>query len=95
MSGYYVYIMASERNGTLYIGMTNNIARRVSEHRTERIKGFTSQYSVKTLVYVEEHSSPQNAIHREKLLKEWNRSWKIALIEEKNPLWNDLWDGLF
>lgn len=86
----FVYIMASKRNGTLYIGVTNNLARRVAEHKAGINKGFTSRYNVKRLVYYECFTSFQSAIAREKQLKEWNRAWKIALIEEANPSWRDL-----
>ena len=86
----FVYIMASKRNGTLYIGVTNNLIRRVAEHISEINKGFTNRYSVKTLVYYEPFSSFATAIKREKQLKSWKRAWKIALIERNNPQWQDL-----
>ena len=86
----YVYILASMRNGTLYIGMTNNLSARIFCHRNELNEGFTKRYHVHTLVYYEEHDGPLDAIHREKQLKEWRRAWKIALIEKHNPRWLDL-----
>jgi putative endonuclease len=90
----YVYILASAPNGTLYIGMTNDLLRRVYEHREALADGFTKRHGVKRLVYYEVHDSPEQAIRREKALKAWNRDWKIALIERGNPRWVDLWDGL-
>jgi putative endonuclease len=87
---YYVYILASKRNGTLYIGMTNNLARRVWEHRQGSVEGFTKTYNVHHLVYSESYMRPQDAIEREKRLKKWNRAWKIELIESVNPGWKDL-----
>ena len=83
--------MSSQKNGTLYIGMTNNITRRVFEHKNNQIEGFTKQYKIHHLVYYEIHDNPQSAILREKQIKKWNRSWKIRLIEEKNPEWEDLY----
>ena len=93
MSGW-VYIMASRRHGTLYIGVTNNLVRRVHEHREGMVEGFTKRYGVKLLVQFEEHPTMPAAIQREKQLKEWNRAWKIRLIEEQNPDWRDLWDHI-
>lgn len=92
MKAYYVYILASGRNGTIYTGVTNDIVRRVSEHKTHIAKGFTSKYDVDQLVYYEQTSSIEAAIQREKRLKHWNRAWKVALIEEMNPTWRDLSD---
>jgi len=91
---YYVYIMASERNGTLYIGMTNDLVRRVWEHRQELAGGFTKRYKVHMLVYFEQTEDVGTAITREKQLKKWNRKWKLRLIEESNPAWIDLYDRL-
>ena len=91
MKKYYVYILCSERNGTLYIGVTDDLARRVYEHKTKVIAGFTSQHSVDRLVYAEEYESVYDALKREKLLKRWDRAWKIELIEKANPDWNDLY----
>jgi putative endonuclease len=90
MNQYFVYILASKRNGTLYIGITNDIDRRVYEHRNGIIEGFTKEYHVHMLVHVEEYSEVNDAIVREKRLKKWNRQWKIDLIEKTNPDWKDL-----
>jgi putative endonuclease len=87
---FYVYILASGRHGTLYIGVTNNIRTRLEQHRAGRGSKFVKQYGVLRLVHVEEFSSPQEAIAREKQLKNWQRDWKIQLIEEDNPEWSDL-----
>jgi len=87
---YFVYILASFRNGTLYIGVTNNLLRRVSEHKSGTIKGFTQKYNVKMLVYYESTNNITTAIAREKQMKKWNRKWKLKLIEEFNPNWEDL-----
>lgn len=92
--GYFVYILASKRNGTLYIGVTNDLARRIFEHKNGAAAGFTKKYKVKDLVYVESYATPAEAIHREKCLKKWKRAWKIELIEGQNPLWNDLYSVL-
>ncbi len=82
--------MASKRNGTLYIGVTNNLERRVYEHKNNLVKGFTEKYNVHTLVWYEETSDIESALNREKQLKKWNRKWKLELIEKDNPLWKDL-----
>lgn len=87
---YYVYILASKRHGTLYIGMTANLSRRITEHKQHLIKGFTDKYNVTILVYAETQASYYSAKLREKQLKEWHRQWKIRLIEEINPDWKDL-----
>ena len=89
---YYVYILASKRNGTLYIGVTNSLVRRVYEHKEKIVKAFTQKYNVSMLVYYEEHGEIVAAIRREKQLKKWNRSWKLKLIEKHNPQWNDLYN---
>ena len=86
-----VYILASQRNGTLYIGVTSNLTQRVYQHREHLAQGFTNQYHVTLLVWYELHSTMEHAITREKQLKKWNRQWKLRLIEEKNPGWQDLW----
>ena len=91
---YYVYILASQRNGTLYIGVTNDIIRRVYEHRPKVVPGFTKKYGVMNLVYYEVYDDIENAIRREKRLKKWNRAWKIRLIEENNPNWIDLYPSI-
>ena len=94
MAGH-VYIMASQRNGTLYIGVTSDLARRIHEHKTELTKGFTSRYGCKRLVWYEEHFDIRDAIAREKTLKKWPRAKKIELIETTNPDWQDLYRGLW
>jgi len=86
-----VYILASKRNGTLYIGVTSDLVKRVSEHKAGTTGGFTNRYRVHNLVYFEFHSDMRSAITREKQLKKWRRAWKLKLIEETNPGWNDLW----
>lgn len=91
MKTYYVYILASERNGTLYIGVTNDLLRRIYEHKKKIFTGFTSGYNVDKLVYYEFTNDVHTAIEREKQLKKWERKWKLDLIEEKNPRWNDLY----
>ena len=95
MSGvYYVYILASKRNGTLYIGVTNDLARRVGEHREGLVEGFTATYGVKHLVHYEIFEDVNAAIHRETRLKKWKRQWKIDLIQTRNLLWVDLYDTI-
>nr|VFK25330.1 MAG: putative endonuclease [Candidatus Kentron sp. LFY] len=89
-----VYILASQRNGTLYIGVTSSLVRRVWEHRNGLIEGFTSKYRVHRLVYFEQYEDMPAAIAREKQLKGWHRAWKLALIEKMNPDWRDLWPEL-
>jgi putative endonuclease len=91
---YYVYILASARNGTLYIGMTNNLPRRMWEHKEGLVPGFTKKYGVKTLVYYELFNEVGAAIHRETRLKKFKREWKLNLIEQRNPDWLDLTGGL-
>ena len=86
-----VYILASERNGTLYIGVTSDLVKRIWEHKSDFVDGFTKQYQVHTLVWYEMHGSMESAITREKQLKEWKRQWKLELIEKSNPYWNDLY----
>jgi putative endonuclease len=88
----YVYILASKRNGTLYVGVTSDLLKRVWEHKNKLVKGFTEKYGVDKLVFYEAHTDAENAILREKQIKKWNRAWKLRLIEEKNPQWNDLFD---
>ena len=87
---YHIYILASQKNGTLYIGVTNDLERRVFEHKQKINEGFTSKYDVSKLVYFESFQYINDAILREKRLKKWNRQWKINLIEEENKEWNDL-----
>ncbi len=88
---YYVYILASQRNSTLYIGVTSNLLIRICEHKKGTIEGFTKKYCVKILVYFEEYNNIEEAIAREKFLKGKSRKYKISLIENKNPLWTDLY----
>lgn len=92
MKSYFVYILASARNGTLYIGVTNNLERRMYEHSHHLQPGFTDTYNVTRLVYFEETSSVEAAVAREKQLKNWRRAWKLELIEKENPEWRDLAD---
>jgi putative endonuclease len=87
---FWVYLMASKRNGTLYVGMTNGLPRRVFEHKEKLYSGFTAKYDVSILVWYEEHQYVNNAIQREKNIKHWPRAWKICLIEQLNPDWSDL-----
>jgi putative endonuclease len=91
---FYVYILASRIGGTLYIGVTNDLIRRVGEHRLKLVDGFTKKYAVARLVYFEQFDDIENAIKREKRLKKWNRAWKIRLIEKQNPNWDDLYPGI-
>ncbi|WGS20454.1 MULTISPECIES: GIY-YIG nuclease family protein [unclassified Bradyrhizobium] len=93
LRSFYVYILASRIGGTLYIGVTNDLVRRVGEHRLKLIKSYTEKYDVVKLVYFE-FDDPENAIRREKRLKKWNRAWKVRLIEERNPNWEDLYPGI-
>ncbi len=86
----HIYILASKRNGTLYTGVTNDLERRIVEHKTKLLPGFTEKYEVTKLVYCEEIPSATSAIAREKQIKKWNRKWKLRLIEERNPEWKDL-----
>jgi putative endonuclease len=94
MKNYYVYIVTNKPHGTLYIGMTNDLVRRIYEHRNSLIDGFTKRYNLKRLVYFEVFDRVEEAIHREKRLKKWNRQWKIELIENSNLDWSDLYDEL-
>ena len=94
MQGGWVYIMTNRPDGTLYIGVTSDLARRVWEHRNDVLEGFTKRYGLKRLVYCERHEDIQSAILREKALKTWRRAWKIQLIEASNPNWDDLYDRL-
>jgi putative endonuclease len=91
MKQYYVYILASRKNGTLYIGVTNNLLRRVYEHKNDLIGGFTHKYNVHNLAYYEGYRDVYGAIAREKAIKKWKRAWKIEVIEKSNPLWKDLY----
>ncbi len=89
-NSYFVYILASKRNGTLYVGVTSDLPRRISEHKSSLIDGFTKEHDVKMLVYYEFHQEIEQAIRREKRLKKWDRKWKLELIEKNNPEWKDL-----
>jgi len=91
---YWLYILASRRNGTLYTGVTNDLARRTQQHREGLVPGFTRKYDVKLLVYYELHHDINSAILREKRIKSWRRQWKLELIEADNPQWRDLWAEL-
>jgi putative endonuclease len=91
---YYVYLLASRKHGTLYLGVTNDLVRRVYQHKNKVIRGFTSRYNVERLVWYECYDDPITAITREKELKKWRRDWKIRLIEEANLDWVDLYDGI-
>ena len=86
-----VYILASQRNGTLYVGVTGDLIKRIHEHKTGLIDGFTKRYKTHSLVYFEQHETMDNAITREKQIKKWNRKWKLELIEASNPEWQDLY----
>jgi putative endonuclease len=94
MTAFYVYLLASKKHGTLYLGRTNDIVRRVYEHRTKAVGGFTARYNVDRLVWFEIYEDATTAITREKELKKWRRDWKIRLIEEQNPEWVDLYPGI-
>jgi putative endonuclease len=88
---YYVYILANKRNGTLYTGMTSDLVKRVWQHKNSMVDGFTKKYDIKLLVYYEVHHRAEDAIRREKQIKKWKRTWKLKLIEEINPNWDDLY----
>ena len=90
---YYVYILASRKDGVTYIGVTNDLVRRIYEHRTKAVPGFTSRYNITRLVRFEIYDDPISAISRDKELKKWKRSWKVRLIETQNPEWNDLYES--
>jgi putative endonuclease len=89
-----VYILASRRNGTLYIGVTSDLQKRTWEHKNDLVEGFTTRYGVHRLVYYELHDEMASAIRREKQIKKWNRAWKLNLIEGENPDWDDLWERI-
>ena len=94
MQSFWVYILASRPRGTLYVGMTNDLVRRVYQHREGTLGGFTKQHQVKSLVYYEQHATALAAIQREKNIKHWSRQWKLELIRSFNPDWRDLWDDI-
>lgn len=89
-----VYLLASRRNGTLYVGVTSDLLKRVWEHKNHVVEGFTKRYGVERLVWYEPHETMESAIRREKAIKEWKRAWKLELIEKANPEWTDLYEGL-
>ena len=89
-----VYVLAGKRNGTLYIGVTSDLRKRVWEHKNDVVEGFTKRYRIHHLVYYELHQDMVSAIEREKQMKKWNRAWKLELIETHNPDWRDLWKGI-
>ena len=89
-----VYILASKRNGTLYIGVTSDLPKRAWEHKNDWVEGFTKKYNIHRLVYYEMHEDLVSAISREKQIKKWNRAWKLELIEKQNPDWRDLCEGI-
>jgi putative endonuclease len=91
---YFVYLLASDRNGTLYLGVTRDLVRRVHQHKTKATPGFTSRYNVQRLVWFETYADPTNAIAREKEIKKWRRAWKMRLIEEANPTWRDRYEEI-
>ncbi|MDD4477244.1 MAG: GIY-YIG nuclease family protein [Patescibacteria group bacterium] len=92
---YYTYILSNKKNGTLYVGITNNLIRRIYEHKNNLVGGFTKKYDIHNLVYYEQYDSVDDAISREKQMKKWNRKWKIELIEKDNPNWRDLYEELY
>jgi putative endonuclease len=92
--GYYVYILTNVQRGVLYTGVTNDLVRRVFEHRQGEVDGFTKRHGLKLLVYFESHETAEAAITREKAIKPWRREWKFELIEKQNPNWDDLWDQI-
>jgi putative endonuclease len=89
-----VYLLASDRNGTLYIGATSNLVQRIWQHRTHIVEGFTSRHGATRLVWYEAHATMGSAIQHEKRIKKWNRAWKMRLIDEVNPSWRDLWPDI-
>ena len=91
---FYIYILASNPNGTLYTGVTSNLIQRVWQHKHDVIQGFTRKYNVKTLVYYEVHENAESALKREKRIKRWRRAWKLGLIENSNPEWRDLYEDI-
>ena len=89
-----VYMLASKRNGTLYVGVTSNLCKRIWQHKNDLVEGFTRKYKVHVLVWYELHTSMESAISREKVIKKWRRQWKLDVIESENPDWKDLYEGL-
>ena len=91
---FYVYILANKPNGTLYVGVTSDIVKRIWQHKNSMVAGFTRKYGIKILVYYEVHGNAETAITREKQIKKWRRTWKLQLIEERNPQWKDLYEEI-
>ena len=91
---FFVYILASKKNGTLYTGVTSDLVKRIWQHKNNAVAGFTKKYKLKILVYYEIFNDAESAITREKRIKKWRRAWKLRLIEEKNPRWKDLYDEI-
>jgi putative endonuclease len=91
---FYVYILASQRNGTLYVGVTSDLIHRVWQHKQKEVEGFTAKYNVSRLVYYEIYQTAEQAITREKKIKKWRRAWKIRLIQKENPEWRDLYEEI-
>jgi len=89
-----LYLLASSKNGTLYVGVTSDIIKRIWEHKSDLVEGFTKKYGVHTLVWYEIHENMESAISREKTIKDWKRQWKLELIEKENPQWNDLYNSV-
>jgi putative endonuclease len=89
-----VYLLASRKNGTLYVGVTSDLIKRIWEHKSDAVEGFTKKYGVHTLVWYETHENMESAISREKAIKGWKRQWKLELIEKENPQWNDLYSSV-
>jgi putative endonuclease len=94
MKNFYVYMLCSKRNGTLYVGVTSDLVKRIYEHKNNLVEGFTKKYDVHRLLWYETHESAESAITREKQIKKWKRAWKLKLIEENNPKWNDLYESI-
>jgi len=94
MKNYYVYMLSSKRNGTLYIGVTSDFVKRLYEHKHGIVEGFTKKYGIYTFVWYEIHESAESAINREKQIKKWKRAWKLKLIEKENPNWIDLYENI-
>jgi putative endonuclease len=91
---YYVYLLASRKDGALYLGVTNDLIRRVFQHRSKAVPGFSSRYNITQLMWFEIYDDPVSAISREKEIKKWRRAWKVALIVQENPDWKDLYEGI-
>lgn len=94
MKSFFVYMLATRKDGPLYVGVTSDLPKRASEHRMHAVPGFTTRYNIDRLVWFEAHENAESAIAREKRIKRWRRAWKIALIEENNPEWRDLFDEI-